>query len=202
MNRWVLGVLSVAVAAALGGVAWAGEAKDPQGKALFLKYRCSSCHSIEAAGVVKKAAADEAEEEATSKTKPPDLSGVGLKKKAAWIALFLQKKEKLEGDLHPKKFRGSEKDLQTIAAWIETLKTAKAGKVAGKASAAEAAGKVEKASAAEAAGKVDSTLTAGATEKSEPAAKVESAEKPDAAEQAPAAEMPDSTEESKEPESK
>ena len=137
MNRWILAVLSVAVATALGGVAWAGEGKDPLGKTLFLKYRCSSCHSIEAAGVVKKAVAAEGEDEVTTKKKPPDLSGVGLKKTADWIALFLQKKEKLEGDLHPKKFRGTDKDLQTIAAWIETLKTAKAGKAAEKAQPAE-----------------------------------------------------------------
>jgi hypothetical protein len=30
--------------------------------------------------------------------------GIGLEKKADWISLFLQKKEKLEDTLHPKKF--------------------------------------------------------------------------------------------------
>jgi len=121
MVRWMMGLL---LAIALFAAPWAARAaeKEPEGKKLFLKYKCSSCHSIEAAGVVK--VADESEPaEPASKKKPPDLSGVGLEKKADWIQLFLQKKEKLEGDSHPKKFRGTDKELSTIAAWLETMKT-------------------------------------------------------------------------------
>lgn len=121
MNRWLVVVSGVVLAVALSGVSWA--AKPPDGKPIFMKYKCNSCHSIEAAGVAKKAAPEEGE--STSKMKPPDLSDAGLKKKADWIALFLQKKEKLEGELHPKRFRGTDSELKTLTAWLETMKTEK-----------------------------------------------------------------------------
>ena len=121
MNRWLVAVSSVVLTVSLSGVSHA--AKPLDGKPIFTKYKCNSCHSIEAAGVVKKAAPEEGA--TTSKMKPPDLSDVGLKKKADWIALFLQKKEKLEGELHPKKFRGTDSELKTLTAWLETMKTEK-----------------------------------------------------------------------------
>lgn len=120
MVRWMLGMLLAIVVGAAPFAAQAAD-KEPEGKKVFLKYKCSSCHSIETAGVVK--AADETEPaEPATKRKPPDLSGVGLEKKADWIQLFLQKKEKLDGDSHPKKFRGTDKELSTVAAWLETMK--------------------------------------------------------------------------------
>ena len=118
MKRWMVAVSSGVVAVALSSVSWAGG--PPDGKPVFTKYKCNSCHSIEAAGI-KKTAVGSAE--TTSKMKPPDLSDVGLKKKADWIALFMQKTEKLDGELHPKKFRGTASELKTLAAWLETMKT-------------------------------------------------------------------------------
>lgn len=128
MLRWMLGLFLATVVGAAPFAAQAAD-KEPEGKKLFLKYKCSSCHSIEAAGVVKVADTTEPAEPATKK-KPPDLSGVGLEKKSDWIQLFLQKKEKLDGDSHPKKFRGTDKELSTIAAWLETMKTPSAKKEA------------------------------------------------------------------------
>jgi cytochrome c5 len=124
MTRWMIR-LALALVLGLflviaGQAAWAAE-KEPEGKKLFLKYKCNSCHSIDAAGVAVKK--DESEEEEESKKKPPDLSGIGVEKKADWLGLFLLKKEKVEGELHPKKFRGTEKELGTITAWLETMKT-------------------------------------------------------------------------------
>jgi len=123
MNRWLVAVSSGVLAAALSGVSWA--AKPPDGKPIFAKYKCNSCHSIEAAGIKKTALGDG---ETALKMKPPDLSDVGLKKKADWIALFMQKTEKLDGELHPKKFRGTASELKTLAAWLETMKTESASK--------------------------------------------------------------------------
>jgi len=120
MNRWVVAIASCVLAVTSYGVCLA--AKAPDGKPVFLKYKCNSCHSIEAAGIVKKAAQGEGE----TKKKPPDLSGVGLEKKAEWIIAFLQKKEKLDGEFHIKKFRGTESELKTLAAWLETMKDEKA----------------------------------------------------------------------------
>jgi mono/diheme cytochrome c family protein len=99
--------------------------KSEEGKAVFQKYKCRSCHSIEALGIAKKEL--EGETEKTEK-KPPDLSGVGLDRKADWFTLFLQKKEKLGGTLHPKKFRGTETELKKLVAWLETLKEKPAAK--------------------------------------------------------------------------
>jgi cytochrome c1 len=128
MNRWMMAALSAVAILAWGGVSWA--AKAPDGKPVFLKYKCNSCHSIEAAGVVKKALADAGE--AAPKVKPPDLSSVGLDKKADWIALFMQKKEKLDGELHPKKFRGTDSELKTLTTWLETMKAEKKAELKGK----------------------------------------------------------------------
>jgi mono/diheme cytochrome c family protein len=122
MNRWLAVLSACVLTGALSSQPSA--AKTPDGKPIFIKYKCNSCHSIDAAAIVKKAASEDGE--STSKMKPPDLSDVGLKKKADWIALFLTKKEKLEGELHPKKFRGTDTELKTIAAWLETMKTEKA----------------------------------------------------------------------------
>ncbi len=136
MRRSMVAAVGVSLVIALGAVvAGAGdEAKGPDGKPIFLKYKCQSCHAIEAVGIVKKAAAEDEEDGASaSKKKTPDLSDVGLKKKADWIALFLQKKEKNEGKLHAKKVRGTDEELATLAAWLETMKAEKADKAAEKA---------------------------------------------------------------------
>jgi hypothetical protein len=95
-----------------------GAAKVADGKPVFVKYKCRSCHSIEAQGITKKALGEEAE---GSGSKPPDLSGVGVERNADWIAAFLLKKEKLEGKLHEKKFRGTQAELQKLAAWLATM---------------------------------------------------------------------------------
>src|SRR5262245_44280524 len=131
---------SSAIVVALSGVAWAA-AKPPDGAPIFTKYKCNSCHSIEAAGITKKAATAAAEESTSTTTKPPDLSSVGLEKKAEWIALFMQKKEKLDGKLHIKKFRGTDEELKTLSAWLETMKTEKAADKAKEAPAKETPGK-------------------------------------------------------------
>jgi cytochrome c1 len=94
-------------------------AKVADAKPIFLKYKCNSCHSIEAQGITKKAVAGEAAE---TGDKPPDLSGVGVDRNAAWIVSFLQKKEKLDGKLHMKKFRGTDSELQKVAAWLGSMK--------------------------------------------------------------------------------
>lgn len=109
--------------------------KSSPGQDVFMKYKCRSCHTVESQGI-KKAEEEEGaeksektESEKTEKEKaPPDLSGVGLKHKGDWLTLFLQKKEKLDGKLHTKKFRGTDAELGKLVAWLETLKTEPAAK--------------------------------------------------------------------------
>jgi hypothetical protein len=120
-----IGILGALFLSLCAGTAPAEEVvKAPNGKPVFVKYKCRACHSIESQGIAKKADAGEAAE--TSEKKPPDLSGVGVKHPADWIAAFLMKKEMVNGGKHEKKFRGTEAELKTLSGWLETLKEEKA----------------------------------------------------------------------------
>lgn len=96
------------------------DAKTPEGKKIFLENKCQSCHSVQTAQIVRKT-----EDTESTELKPPDLSGVGLEHKAEWLMRYLQKKEKLDGEKHPKRFRGNDEELGTLTKWLETLKTDK-----------------------------------------------------------------------------
>jgi mono/diheme cytochrome c family protein len=98
----------------------ATDAKPKDGKTIFTENHCASCHSIQAIGIEKKKPAAGVEEEKTDK-KPPDLSDVGSKQKVAWMALFLTKKTKLDDELHPKRFKGTDAELTTLTTWLGTL---------------------------------------------------------------------------------
>jgi len=97
----------------------AQDAKPADGKAIFEANKCMSCHSIKNVGIeAKKAEGEEAEE-----NKAPDLSGVGLEKDAEFITKYLQKLEAVNGKKHMKKFKGTEDELKTLAAWLAEQKT-------------------------------------------------------------------------------
>jgi mono/diheme cytochrome c family protein len=123
----VVSIASIlAVGAAVQGPTAADGVRD--GKAVFIENRCNSCHTVKAAGIEKKKAAEPAEAKSSSKKTPPDLSGVGLERKADWIAKFLMKEETIKGDKHEKRFKGPEADLKLVSAWLETQKTKPAKK--------------------------------------------------------------------------
>ena len=133
MRRVISMILVALVVTLLCGVAFADQpaaadskAKPSEGQAVFTKYKCSSCHSIEAAGIKKKPV--EGDEAETEGAKPPDLSGVGVTRDAAWMTKFLNKEEKIEAKVHPKKFRGTPAELQKLTAWLATLKDEAAAK--------------------------------------------------------------------------
>jgi len=99
------------------------------GKALFEGSKCSECHSIAAEGVAivetDDAAAEEdpfgAEDEG-EKEDAPDLSGIGKKHNAEWIASYLQKKVKTDkGKKHPPRFRGSADKLKALSEYLAGL---------------------------------------------------------------------------------
>lgn len=128
MLRWS----GFAVLLLTGLVAWAGwipaatEKADP-GKDIFLKYKCNSCHGMQAQGIAvkksdEKEEPEEAGEEAEEKD-PPDLSGVGLKHKADWMTKYLKKQEAIDGDKHRKKFRGKADEMKALTVWLEAQKT-------------------------------------------------------------------------------
>jgi len=109
------------------GVATAG-AEGTAGQKLFVKYRCQSCHSLKALKFEKKKVEAEDEDAAaapadSAKKEPPDLSGVGLTRKAEWVQGWLLKKEMIDGKKHRKKFRGTPDEVKMLAAWLVTMKT-------------------------------------------------------------------------------
>ena len=129
MKLWGnLAIAALFLAVATAPAVAADAAKAPNGKPVFTKYKCSSCHSIEAQAIVKKAgAADKAEPaEKAVGAEAPDLSGVGVKRNAAWIEAYLLKKEAIETRKHMKKFRGTDAELKTVAGWLESMKDEKA----------------------------------------------------------------------------
>jgi mono/diheme cytochrome c family protein len=84
------------------------------GKTLFTDKHCDGCHAIESQSI----------EARNKSTKAPDLSKVNLKGKTDWIKSFLNKETDLDGKNHPMKFNGTDDELNTLAAWIESIATA------------------------------------------------------------------------------
>lgn len=88
--------------------------EEPEGKKLFLSNKCNTCHAIQSQGITT-----------TSKKQNPDLSDIGTKYKADFLKNYLMKKEKINSKTHPALFKGTEKDLDALAKWLETLKAKK-----------------------------------------------------------------------------
>ncbi len=113
--------IPMAVAAVLAVFAAAPKDSATAGKDLFLQYKCNSCHTLKAHAIVKQADAEE-EEAKEGDRKPPDLSGAGKKRTAEWIGKYMLKTVDNDGEKHRKKFKGTEAELKTLAAWLESLK--------------------------------------------------------------------------------
>lgn len=117
-------VLVIFAVGAVAAAAFAEQAAAPRdGKTIFLENKCNSCHSVAALKIEKKKG--EEAEKSDDKVKPPDLSSVGLERKADWMGRFLMKKEALDGEKHKKLWKGSEADLKTLTGWLETQKAPK-----------------------------------------------------------------------------
>ncbi len=89
-------------------------AEDAAGKKVFLANKCQTCHSIDSQGIKKTLAS----------SKAPDLSNIGSVHKADWLVKYINKEEALKDKKHMKAWTGTKEDLQTVAKWLETLKTA------------------------------------------------------------------------------
>ena len=175
MKRFELAtIVALLLVIASGSTARADDAKKTaeEGKALFIKHTCTTCHTIASKGLGKgekgaETNAKPAEAAPGAARKPPDLSAVGATRKADWIKLFLTRKEKIEGRSHLLRFRGTDAELTVLAAWLESLKGDKAAK--------EASGKsgeaVEKAKEAAVSAKEAAKKSGEAADKSKEAAK-------------------------------
>lgn len=102
----------VAILTGLGvGAAAAG---TEAGKETFLAQKCNQCHSVSSAGI-----------EATTKSEKMfggDLTGVGERRMAEWIAKFVRREETIDGKQHKKEWKGTDVDLQQIVDWLATQK--------------------------------------------------------------------------------
>jgi hypothetical protein len=87
------------------------------GPTIFKESKCTQCHSVSSQGIK----IDDGEGDSDA----PDLSGEGLVHDVDWIKGWLTKTVKLHDKYHLKKFKGSDEDLNTLANWLTTLKTAK-----------------------------------------------------------------------------
>jgi cbb3-type cytochrome oxidase cytochrome c subunit len=119
MNRIIAAAAIALCAIVLSGRAFAAEAeKAPEGKELFTKLKCNTCHSVDAEGVKRLRPPSK-----TAAHKPPDLSSIGTQHDHEWFEKWLSKTEKVDGRSHPPTFKGTKDQKAAIAAWLETMKT-------------------------------------------------------------------------------
>lgn len=76
------------------------------GREVFLAQRCNACHSVSSAGIEGKLPT------------APDLAGVGARRDRASIAAIVHQEEPVNGKKHPKRFSGSQDDLDALIDWL------------------------------------------------------------------------------------
>lgn len=104
-------------AALMYGASTAADAEKPDGKELFTKNKCQSCHSVDVASIKRV-------RPQTGARKAPDLSKIGDKRDAEWIDKFVDKKEKIDDKTHlGAAFKGTPAERAAVAAWLASLKS-------------------------------------------------------------------------------
>ena len=113
-------VLAVPMVVAIfytGPVAFAapqGEGAGINGKALFLAQKCSTCHTVKAAGIERTTKSE--------KMAGPDLDGKVAERGAEWTAKYLRKQADIEGKKHGKEFKGTDEELAALVNWLAAQK--------------------------------------------------------------------------------
>lgn len=103
-------------------------AKAPDGKPIFVKYKCIMCHEIGSQKILKAGNTTADTTWMTTVSKPPNLSGVGYVHGEKWIRGWLKKTETIRGRKHLLMFRGTDEELAVLAKWLESLDDEKTGK--------------------------------------------------------------------------
>jgi cytochrome c2 len=86
-------------------------AEDPTaGKEVFLGQRCNTCHTVSTAGIEAKVK--------SGSTAGPDLAGVGGRRDRASIEAILHQEEPVNGKKHPKRFSGTQQELDALIDWL------------------------------------------------------------------------------------
>ena len=99
---------------ALFGFAFSmAQEKEPDGKTIFVNSKCAVCHSVVSSDIT------------SNKKDAVDLSKTGDTYKTDFIIKYLNKESKINDKPHKIVFKGSSEDLNTLAGWLNSLKTAK-----------------------------------------------------------------------------
>lgn len=107
-------VLGVSLAPAVPAAEAGAETAPSDVPEVFTAGRCNLCHSIESHGVDRRSKSE--------KTKGPDLSDVGSRHSAEWMASWLRQEETLDGETHEREYKGSDEELKALVDWLATLK--------------------------------------------------------------------------------
>ncbi len=95
------------------------------GKKIFEEYECVGCHMVSAYGMSVVQMEEEEDDDWGDEEdviEPPDLSDVGLKRDAPFMANYLRKRVDIEGRKHKKRFKGSKEELKQLVLWLTTLR--------------------------------------------------------------------------------
>lgn len=85
---------------------------DAAGKEVFLAQRCGTCHSVSTAGIKAKVA--------SGATAGGDLAGVGKRRDRTAIGAIVRQEEPVDGKKHPKRFTGSQQELDALIDWLQS----------------------------------------------------------------------------------
>jgi cytochrome c553 len=114
MKNIVLYLLFIISIVALFGFAFSmAQDKEPAGQKLFTTSKCTTCHTVQSLGIT------------SNKKDAVDISKTGDTYKADFLVKYLNKESKINDKLHKVAFKGSADDLNTLAGWLGSLKTAK-----------------------------------------------------------------------------
>ena len=103
---------SLVVLALVGPVAGLPTAAaEDAGLAAFTGQKCNMCHSVPQAEIVSKVKSE--------KMKGPDLPSEV--REAEWIMGYISRQHQLNGKDHKKEFKGTDEELQVVAAWLVQL---------------------------------------------------------------------------------
>lgn len=113
-QRFACGMFALAVVVFMGGptVVQADEPSD--GQKLFTAQKCNMCHAVPEVGV-------------TAIMKSKKMQGPALPSETRdsdWIVSFLKREIQLNDKDHKKEFKGTDEELQAVAAWLISLESA------------------------------------------------------------------------------
>lgn len=83
------------------------------GPEVFAASKCAKCHTVFNAGI-----------KGDKKPIQRDLSGVGVKRDAAWMTKYLKKEVAVADKMHKSEWKGTDADLKALVDWLATQKKA------------------------------------------------------------------------------